>query len=143
MKPEPADQDELQRMFARKRQKPPPQKFFKNLSTAVIDRIQNPEPPLPPTVWQRLGLDFDSKPVLVCVSGVAVCGLLAYGLISSRHLKEPSPSTVSPLAIHSTPPVKAPGSKPENIPRSGEPVRVGQTSGGPMVVRPWPTPGGK
>jgi hypothetical protein len=76
--------------------------------------------------------------------------LLAYGLISSRHLKEPPPDTTSPLAVHSaqtqigsTPPVKAPGSKPENLPRSEDPMRVGPASGGPMVVRPWPVQGGK
>jgi len=147
MKPEPADQDELQRMFARKRQEQPPQQFLRGLSTAVIDRIQHPDPPLPPTLWQRLGLDFDSKQVLVCMSGVAVCGLLAYGLISSRHLKEPPPSTVAPLGvpptpaqIGSTPPVKAPGSKPKDMPRSGDPVRAGPASGDPMAVRPWPAP---
>src|SRR5437773_2614900 len=120
MKPEISGQDELQRMLARKRQEPPPQKLLKHLSSAVIDRIQHPEPPPPPTFWQRLGLDFDRKSVLICVSGVTVCGLLAYALISSRHVKEPPlnselDASGLPLPVHpapgqigSTPPLKAP-----------------------------------
>ena len=92
MKPESTDQAELQRILALKRQEKPPQRFLENLSSTVMDRIQHPEPPPPPTFWERLGLDFDSKPVLVCVSGVAVCALLAYALISSRNVKAPPPA---------------------------------------------------
>src|ERR1043165_9730083 len=89
MKPE--SSAELQRMLALKRQERPPQRFFKGLSTAVIDRIQHPEPPAPPTLRQKLGLDFDSKPVLVCVLGAVVCALPPSPPISPRHVQAPPP----------------------------------------------------
>ena len=150
MKPETADQDELQRMLALKRHEQPPQKFFKGLSSAVIDRIQNPEPPPPPTFWQRLGLDIDAKPVLVCLSGAAVFALLTYGLIRARDAQPPAPTTdenvsgVSPhLAaggpLEAATPSRLPPTKAGEPPRSLEPVKV-NTAGDRMAVQPRPAP---
>ena len=141
---------ELQQMLARKRQQPQPSpRFFKDLSSAVIDRIQNPEPPPPRTLLQKLGLDFDSKPLLVCISGVVVCGLLAYALISSRDVKEPPAapevdpsqavqSTPIPGQLDSMPPVKPPGAKSLETPRNGQPPGVNPARPDSMDVRPWP-----
>jgi|SRR6185503_3566491 hypothetical protein len=101
MKPEHSTQDELQRALALKRREQPPRTFFKSLSEKVMDRLQNPEPPPEPTLTQRLGLDFDKKPVWICLLGLAVCALLAFGLISSRGVKEPPRGTPDPLGPRS------------------------------------------
>jgi hypothetical protein len=39
-------------------------------------------------------LDFDAKPVLVCATGVGVCGLLLLALISSQHVELPAGATI-------------------------------------------------
>src|SRR2546428_14065376 len=97
MKPENTNQEELQRVLALKRHEQPPRQFFKSFAEKVMDRLQNPEPPPEPTLMQRLGLDFDTKPLLICLSGLAICGLLAFGLILSRSMKAPPPDPADPL----------------------------------------------
>jgi hypothetical protein len=82
--------NELQRVLALKRHEQPPTQFFHNLSDNVLQRLQSPEPPPEPTWRQKLGLDFDSKPVLVCATGVGVCGLLLLGLIGAQHAEPPA-----------------------------------------------------
>jgi hypothetical protein len=85
---------ELQKVLALKRHEQPPTQFFHKLSGNVIQRLQTPEPSTEPTFRQKLGLDFDTKPVLVCATAVGVCGLLLLGLISSQHVEPPAaPST--------------------------------------------------
>jgi hypothetical protein len=83
-------QDELQRMLALKRHETPPPRFFNGFSDKVIDRLDSPELLADQTWWQRLGLD--SKPVLMCASGVAVCGLLVLGIIASLRVERPKPA---------------------------------------------------
>src|SRR5436190_23186747 len=95
MKPEHENEDELQKILSLKRHEQPPPKLFQNLSHKIIDRLHTPEPPRHPTWWQRMGLDFDAKPVLVCAAGVAVCLLPAGGLIWSRRLARPTAPTDS------------------------------------------------
>ena len=87
MNPDPEKQDELQRILSLKRHETPPSRFFKSFSGDVRDRLHSPEPPIDQTWWQRLGLD--SKPVLVCASGVVVCVLLVAGLIASLRVDPP------------------------------------------------------
>ena len=138
MKPENSTQDELQRVPALKRHEQPPRKFFKGFADKVMDRLQNPEPPPEPTLMQRLGLDLDAKPVLICLSGLAVCGLLAYCLISSRSMKAPPPGAPDPLgsrSVHgSASGLDAPGLMP------APPVNQEQSGGGsePIIVAPEP-----
>jgi len=147
MKPEHSSQDELQRVLALKRHEQPPRKFFKGFAEKVMDRLQNPEPPPEPTLMQRLGLDLDTKPVLICLSGLAVCGLLAYGLISSRNMKAPPPDATNPLGsrpVHRSPGVDAPGLMPtppvnqEESSGSSEPIIVAPEPGQRIPPRPRP-----
>jgi|SRR6266545_4219575 len=151
MKPEDTRQDELQRVLALKRHEQPPRQFFKRFSEKVMDRLQNPEPPPEPTLMQRLGLDLDTKPVLICLSALAICGLLAFGLILSRSMKAPPPpNPANPLGqrpIHGsgagldspglmpTPPVNQEGSG-----GGGEPVTVAPNTGNRIPPRPRPAP---
>lgn len=73
-------------MLALKRLETPPPRFFRGFSDKVIDGLNAPQPVAPRTVWQRLGLDLESPLVLVCASGVVVCGLLGAGVILAVHL---------------------------------------------------------
>ena len=139
--------DELQKVLALKKHEQPPSQFFERLSGSVRERIQSPEPAPDPSLRQRLGLDFDSKPVLMCAAGVGVCGLLLLGLISSRHVDPPAMpdatrlslvpiSQTSPATTSTTP---APPVEGGTVTRkSVEPVAVGANPS----VRPLVAPAG-
>src|SRR5262245_58675994 len=106
MKPDDSSQDELQRVLALKRHEQPPRTFFKGFAEKVMDRLQNPDPPPAPTLLQRLGLEWETKSVVICLSGLAVCGLLAYVLIRARDIKAPPPMNstdpLGPRPIHAS-----------------------------------------
>ncbi|HEU0010320.1 MAG TPA: hypothetical protein VFT34_10945 [Verrucomicrobiae bacterium] len=151
MKPENTSQEELQRVLALKRHEQPPRQFFKRFSQKVMDRLQNPEPPPEPTLMQRLGLDFDTKPVLICLSGLAICGLLAFGLILSRSMKAPPPGNpTDPLGqrpIHGSAGgldnpglMAAPSVSQEQSGGGGEPITVAPEPGQRIPPRPRPAP---
>jgi hypothetical protein len=153
MKPEDTSQEELQRVLALKRHEKPPRQFFNKFAEEVMDRLQNPEPPPEPTLMQRLGLDFDTKPVLICLSGLAICGLLAFGLILSRNMKAPPPGNpTDPLGqrpIHgSAGGLDSPGLMPappvnqdqEQSGGGGEPITVAPDPGQRIPPRPRPAP---
>jgi hypothetical protein len=134
-------QAELKKMLALKRHEQPPTQFFRKLSGKVIERLQDPEIPAEQTWRQRVGLDFDAKPVLVCAAGVGVCGLLLLGIISSQRLEPSSgatsqagslPMTLVPLdqnaPVGSGPAQIAPGNAPTPKRGSVDPVIVGENS---------------
>lgn len=81
MKTEEHDFRELQKLLAVKRHEQPPPRFFRDFAEHVLSRLHTAEPPEPKTWWQRMGLDFDMKPALVCVWGIASCAALLYGII--------------------------------------------------------------
>jgi len=89
-------QDELQKMLALKRHEIPPPRFFSKFSEKVIHGLNLPQASAPPTFWQRLGLDIDSRPVLVCAGGVAVCALLGAAVILSLQVPPPKAAPRSP-----------------------------------------------
>lgn len=134
MNPDLDKQDELQKMLALKRHETPSPRFFKGFSGQVIDRLHAPEPPVDQAWWQRMGLD--SKPVLVSITGVAVCGLLVVGLVASLRVDPPKPVPTSPddqTHLVVAPPanaatVPAPSGNPlssvTEMPRVGDPVVV-------------------
>lgn len=132
MKPEDQSDEELQRILAMKQREIPSPKFFQGLSGRITDRLHHPGPPPPPTLMQKLGLDFDTKPVLLCASGIVVCALLIYGIVSSRHVEVPAPT--QEVAVEGIVPVNRPGASmaptkpgariatPEELPRSVDPA---------------------
>src|SRR5439155_12949455 len=101
-----------------------------------MDRLHSPEPPDHPAGWQRLGLDLESKPVLVCACGVLVCVLLLIGLIASLRVEPPNPAppapgdkahmvVVPPLNASGVPaPQIGPTVSAEPLPHIGDPVVV-------------------
>lgn len=82
-------------MLALKRHEAPPAPFFKGFSHKVIAGLDTPDPMASLPWWRRLGHDLDSKPVLVCASGIIVCGLLALGTIAALRI-EPAKKRVVP-----------------------------------------------
>ena len=147
MNPDPDKQDELQKMLALKRHETPSPRFFKGFSGQVIDRLHSPEPPIHQAWWQRLGLD--SKPVLVSITGVVVCGLLVAGLVASLRVEPPKPAAPSPddqtHLVVAPPPnaasVPAPSGNPLSsvgeLPHIGDPVVVSRPA---PVGQPRPQP---
>ena len=73
--------DQLRRLLALKRYEAPPPGYFHSFSSRVMAHIEAAE--LAPAWWQKLGLDFNFKPALVCGLGVVVCGLLSAGVLTS------------------------------------------------------------
>jgi hypothetical protein len=97
MKPEPPHSfEELQRLLALKRHETPPPTFFTHFADHVLERIESPEPAAPLTWWQRWGLDWGLKPALACGSGVAVCALLAAGVVISLKMDHPRSAAPTP-----------------------------------------------
>ena len=80
------DFQELRRLLALKRHEQPPPRYFNEFSSRVIDRIRTPEVLPRPTIWQRLGLDFDFKPAMVCAMGVVMSALFLAGIIASPRM---------------------------------------------------------
>jgi hypothetical protein len=159
MNSNPDELNELQKVLALKRHEQPPTQFFRSLSGNVIERLQTGEAPAEPTWRQKAGLDFDAKPVLVCATGVGVCGLLLLGLISSQHVELPAVATTQaetsqmPLVPLAHPSPSVPGAaqilpaedtRPQR--RSTDPVIVGERSLLKPLAAPaqetLPAPGG-
>jgi hypothetical protein len=136
-------QDELQRVLALKRHETPPSRFFTGFSDKVINRLHSPEPPEIKTWWQRLGFDPENKPVLICASGVIVCGLLAIGLIASLRVERPkaAPQTLDDQSrFVVSPPVSAMADPtPSALPAAG--VDAVPQVGAPVILPP-PSPFG-
>jgi hypothetical protein len=147
MKPDPDPSDELQKMLALKRHETPSPRFFKSFSTEVIERLHAPEPPVDQAWWQRLGLD--SKPVLVSITGVVVCGLLIVGLVASLRVDPPKPVPPSsddfhlvvappPNAASAPAPAGSPASGVTETPRLGDPVILSRPA---PINKAMPDPG--
>ena len=134
-------------MLALKRHEAPPAPFFKGFSNKVIAGLDAPDPMASLPWWKRLGHDIDSKPVLVCVSGIVVCGLLAIGMIASLRIEPARKRTAPPdesTRMIIPPPshlLTEPGTEPSPAPkpsqRIGEPVVVsGQSPFGDVRIEP-------
>jgi hypothetical protein len=117
--------DALRKLLALKRYEQPPPGYFNNFSSKVIARIEAAGAAAELTWWQRLALQFDFKPALMCGLGVVVCGLLSAGVISSafENADQPpvglvmgpsinSPAAVSPFNVMAV----------DNLPDSTQPV---------------------
>ena len=81
--------EQLRKLLALKRHEVTPPRYFNEFSSRVIARLSAEPERL--SWWQRLGLDFDLRPALMCGVGIVVCGLLSFGVISAMQIAEPSP----------------------------------------------------
>jgi len=99
-----------------KRHEAPPPRYFNDFSGHVMARLSAP-PSEPLSWWQRLGLDFDFRPALMCGVGVVVCGLLSFGVISAMQMTEPAaPLHADSLASASMTAPMVPGMAPVAAP---------------------------
>jgi len=74
--------EQIRKLLALKRHEQPPPGYFDNLSARIINRIEAAESDHP-SLWERLGFAFGSKPAFVCALGVIACGLLCIGVLST------------------------------------------------------------
>jgi hypothetical protein len=94
MNPEPDQFESLRRLLALKRHEQPPPGYFDRFSRQVIARIQAAEgtriaPPVEGFGWQipwlrRLWAALETQPIFAGAFGLAVCGLLAAGIVYSE-----------------------------------------------------------
>jgi hypothetical protein len=81
--------NELRKLLALKRHEQPPPRYFNEFSGRVIDRIRAPEVLAQPW-WQRLGLDWNLRPAMVCGLGVVTSALLLLGVVKSVQVETPA-----------------------------------------------------
>lgn len=139
-------QDELQKMLAAKRNAPSPPRALKGFSESVIHRLQKPEPPEELSLREQIAHLIESKPVLVCLSGVVVFGCLAAGLVASLRVAPAEPektainqedkTIVSPTTAHLGKPVAHPlqATSPAALPALDSPA---------VVSEPYPVTGAR
>ena len=136
-------------MLALKRHEAPPAPFFQGFSHKVIAGLDAPDPMASLPWWKRLGHDIDSKPVLVCASGIVVCTLLAVGMILSLRIEPSRKRSVPPdesTRMIVPPPshlladpgaAPSPASAPQASQKMGEPVVIsGQSPFGDIRIEP-------
>ncbi|PYK99858.1 MAG: hypothetical protein E6L09_11040 [Verrucomicrobia bacterium] len=87
MNPSPEQFDRLRQLLALKRYEQPPPRFFNHFSDKVIARIETEGLVMRTSLWGRLFPDLDAKPVLACVYGLVITGLLVIGLGVSQSLE--------------------------------------------------------
>lgn len=89
MKTEQDNFDELQRLLNMKRGQTPPPHYLRGFSKEVLTRLREPAPVVTLPWWRHLQLAvMESRPVQLSILGLAVGGLLAAGLASSRSLEQ-------------------------------------------------------
>ena len=117
--------EQIRKLLALKRYEQPPPGYFESLSARIINRIESAES-ASPTLWERLGFAFGSKPAFVCALGVVACGLICIGLLSTLQGTTATALAAPQLALdsQSSMPMMA---APEEARSSTDPV-VSQTS---------------
>ena len=74
--------ENIRKLLALKKYEQPPPGYFDRLSSRIISRIEASEA-AQPSIWERLGFAFGSKPAFVCAMGVVVCGFVCIGILSA------------------------------------------------------------
>lgn len=115
--------DQLRKLLALKRYEQAPPGYFTNFSSKVIARIEATDA-AELSWWQKLGLQLDFKPALMCGLGVVVCGLLSVGVLTSAFEGADQP----PVGLVMGPSINSPAVAPFNVmisedsPESTQPV---------------------
>lgn len=84
MNPPPDNFDRLQRLLKCKRYEPPPPGYFDDFADQVIVRLERTTTVRASSWWADLVAGLEVKPLLVGAYGVAVCGLLLFGISISQ-----------------------------------------------------------
>ncbi|HIG29127.1 MAG TPA: hypothetical protein EYQ50_15605 [Verrucomicrobiales bacterium] len=94
------DFEELRKLLATKQQEKPFPGFFNQLSDSVVDRLKKDYNPSNPW-WRIMLLELEVKPALAGIYGLAILGMLGFGLLVSSSDDGASELTVfsnSPLS---------------------------------------------
>ena len=97
METHPDDFNELRKLLALKRHEQPPPRYFNEFSSRVIAQLRTPELLPQPTWLQRLGLDFNFRPAMVCAMGIVMSGMLLFGALASAKHDTPSMVGIQPI----------------------------------------------
>lgn len=98
MSQQPIDPSEIQRLLALKRHEVPPPGYFNHFSDKVLSRIEAETVLQRTSVWRRLRNMLDPNPWIACAYGLALAGILSWGL-----LQTPTTSTAAqPAPIQPT-----------------------------------------
>jgi hypothetical protein len=134
--------EQLRRLLALKRHEQPPPGYFNNFSQQVIARLKAGErgeyhSGIERLFWdapwlQRVWAALEAKPILAGVFGVAVCGLLITGVVSSDRLDASTAAIVPATEMGSTPMEMANFSA-EDHPLLAKPVAFEPSSTSPMI----------
>ena len=87
MSNDPREFSQLRKLMALKRHEQPPPGYFNRFSDKVIARIETEELTEFSSWWQWLVNMFDAKPVVACIYGMAVSGLLLMGFKLSERFE--------------------------------------------------------
>ena len=137
MNPDQDKQSELQRMLAAKKNAAPPRRALKGFSESVIDRLRKPEPPHELTFREQVEHLFESKPVLVCLSGLVVFGCLAAGLVASLRVNPPQAENA--VAVQDDKSIVAPSARPAaSPPQPVAPAALPSMDKPAVVSEPFP-----
>ena len=123
MNPSPQAFDPLRQLLALKRHDPPPPGYFNHFSDKVIARIETEGLVMRTSLWGRLFPDLDAKPVLACVYGLVITGLLVIGLGVSQSLESeesPAPTLGSPWFAQTPAPASLPSGAAVARPLTGQ-----------------------
>lgn len=93
----PDDFSELTKLLSCKRYEQPPPGYFNGFSEKVISRIESEELVEYSTWWQWLVEKFDAKPVVACIYGLTVSGLLLAGFRLSEVFEKETASAPLPV----------------------------------------------
>ncbi|MBM3833762.1 MAG: hypothetical protein FJ403_10925 [Verrucomicrobia bacterium] len=96
MSSSPENFDNLRRLLACKRYEQPPPGYFNSFSEKVIDRLEAEEFNEYSSWWQWLVDKFDAKPIVACLYGMAVSGLLLAGFRLSQIFETETASAAIP-----------------------------------------------
>ena len=87
--------DQLKELLEMKREETPPSNFFQHFSDRVISRIEEQSTHRAKRTWSSFLKEYDVKPLISCVYGFAIGGLLLVGFQFSKVME--SELAISPF----------------------------------------------
>ncbi len=83
MNPEQENFEGLTKLLALKRHEQPPPRYFDQLSSNVLDHLREAQAQQAIPWWESLRMSLDWRQALAYSAGLAACGMIAAGMLSS------------------------------------------------------------